>query len=310
MQMDEERYDIVIAGGGAVGLTLACALADALGPAIRIAVVDRAPFAWRGRATRYASLGRVGRLAAPAGGAGHLAVARRPCRSGDGGRHHRCVARRRVPSHPRLLRQHGRRRRARHLYRRERTPDGGHPRGAVQRLVHRPDGRRRCRGLCRRRAWRRGDACRRPPLARAAAGGSRRARVAPARGGRHRRRRLEVSAGRHRHHGPSREAAPLACDAAFPAVGPVCDPAAARAIAPASRGRRRRARAGPSWRSTMPAFSRRSRSASAIAWAASSWPGRAPYGRWKCIWRARWWRTAWRWSAMPRTWCIRSPGRG
>lgn len=43
-QMDEERYDIIIAGGGAVGLTLACALADALGQAIRIAVADRAPF--------------------------------------------------------------------------------------------------------------------------------------------------------------------------------------------------------------------------------------------------------------------------
>ena len=31
VQMDEERYDIIIAGGGAVGLTLACALVDALG---------------------------------------------------------------------------------------------------------------------------------------------------------------------------------------------------------------------------------------------------------------------------------------
>lgn len=44
MQTDEQRYDIVIAGGGAIGLALACALSDALGPATRIAVVDRVPF--------------------------------------------------------------------------------------------------------------------------------------------------------------------------------------------------------------------------------------------------------------------------
>jgi 2-octaprenyl-6-methoxyphenol hydroxylase len=39
-----ERHDIVIAGGGTTGLALACALADALGPQVRIAVVDRAQF--------------------------------------------------------------------------------------------------------------------------------------------------------------------------------------------------------------------------------------------------------------------------
>ena len=33
----------MIAGGGTAGLALACALADALGPGARIAVVDRAP---------------------------------------------------------------------------------------------------------------------------------------------------------------------------------------------------------------------------------------------------------------------------
>lgn len=42
--MDEERYDVVIAGGAAIGLSLGCALADALGPASRIALVDRMPF--------------------------------------------------------------------------------------------------------------------------------------------------------------------------------------------------------------------------------------------------------------------------
>lgn len=44
MQPAEERHAIVIAGGGSAGLTLACALADALGPATRIAVVDRMAF--------------------------------------------------------------------------------------------------------------------------------------------------------------------------------------------------------------------------------------------------------------------------
>jgi 2-octaprenyl-6-methoxyphenol hydroxylase len=38
------RYDIVIAGAGTVGLALACALADSLGPEARIALVDRADF--------------------------------------------------------------------------------------------------------------------------------------------------------------------------------------------------------------------------------------------------------------------------
>lgn len=37
------RYDVIVAGGGTVGLALACALADALGPDLALAVVDRAP---------------------------------------------------------------------------------------------------------------------------------------------------------------------------------------------------------------------------------------------------------------------------
>jgi 2-octaprenyl-6-methoxyphenol hydroxylase len=44
MQPDERRFDIVIAGGGSAGLTLACALTDALGGAAKIAVVDRVVF--------------------------------------------------------------------------------------------------------------------------------------------------------------------------------------------------------------------------------------------------------------------------
>ena len=71
-------------------------------------------------------------------------------------------------------------------------------------------------------------------------------------------------------------------------------------------GRAGRAR---SWRSTMPASSPRSRSASAIAWAPSSWPARARPGRSTCIWRGPWWPIASRSSAMRRTACTRSPAR-
>jgi 2-octaprenyl-6-methoxyphenol hydroxylase len=39
------RYDVTIAGAGAVGLALACALADALGDGAKIAVLDRRDFA-------------------------------------------------------------------------------------------------------------------------------------------------------------------------------------------------------------------------------------------------------------------------
>jgi 2-octaprenyl-6-methoxyphenol hydroxylase len=41
MSSSAERYDVAIAGGGTAGLAIACALADALGPDARIAVVDR-----------------------------------------------------------------------------------------------------------------------------------------------------------------------------------------------------------------------------------------------------------------------------
>ena len=44
MDTAAQRYDIVVAGGGAVGLVLACALADALQASVRIAVVDRVAF--------------------------------------------------------------------------------------------------------------------------------------------------------------------------------------------------------------------------------------------------------------------------
>ncbi len=67
-QMDEERYDIIIAGGGAVGLTLACALVDALGPAIKIAVADRAPL-------HGAAAPRDTRASAVSAGSQHLLAA-------------------------------------------------------------------------------------------------------------------------------------------------------------------------------------------------------------------------------------------
>jgi 2-octaprenyl-6-methoxyphenol hydroxylase len=51
----EERYSVIIAGGGGIGLALACALADALGPASPIAVVDRRPFG-EGRDVRASAI--------------------------------------------------------------------------------------------------------------------------------------------------------------------------------------------------------------------------------------------------------------
>src|SRR6476619_104314 len=43
MASSVKRFDIAIAGGGSAGLALACALADALGTGVRIALVDRLP---------------------------------------------------------------------------------------------------------------------------------------------------------------------------------------------------------------------------------------------------------------------------
>ncbi len=45
MTQTPNRYDVAIAGAGAVGLALACALADALGDGAKIAVLDRRDFA-------------------------------------------------------------------------------------------------------------------------------------------------------------------------------------------------------------------------------------------------------------------------
>jgi 2-octaprenyl-6-methoxyphenol hydroxylase len=42
VERNAERYDVLIVGGGAVGPTLACALADALGPSARIGLIDPA----------------------------------------------------------------------------------------------------------------------------------------------------------------------------------------------------------------------------------------------------------------------------
>jgi 2-octaprenyl-6-methoxyphenol hydroxylase len=44
MTQAQSRYDVVVAGAGTVGLAMACALADALGPEFRIGLVDRADF--------------------------------------------------------------------------------------------------------------------------------------------------------------------------------------------------------------------------------------------------------------------------
>jgi 2-octaprenyl-6-methoxyphenol hydroxylase len=44
MREAQSRYDVVVAGAGTVGLAMACALADALGPEFHIGLVDRAEF--------------------------------------------------------------------------------------------------------------------------------------------------------------------------------------------------------------------------------------------------------------------------
>ena len=68
MSAASDRYDVVIGGGGTAGLALACALADALGPEMRIAVADRTAFGDPARA-------RDGRaFALSAGTKGMLAV--------------------------------------------------------------------------------------------------------------------------------------------------------------------------------------------------------------------------------------------
>ena len=83
----------------------------------------------------------------------------------------------------------------------------------------------------------------------------------------------------HRRHGGPRQAAPLPRGAELlsrRARSPSCR---CRATAPASPGPRRRPGAGPLPRSTMPASWRKWRSASATAWAASHWRARAGSGR-------------------------------
>jgi 2-octaprenyl-6-methoxyphenol hydroxylase len=67
MQPADDRRDIVIAGGGAVGLALACAFADALGSEARIAVADPMLFGSR--------TGRDVRASAISAGSQHLLAA-------------------------------------------------------------------------------------------------------------------------------------------------------------------------------------------------------------------------------------------
>ena len=116
-----ERYDVVIAGGGTAGLALACALADALGPGARIAVVDRVPLrAGAGPRDARASALSAGskRLLAVLGVWPALAAHAQPVTAVD---ITDFEPRRRLPPGARVLRQHRRGRRARHLHRRERA---------------------------------------------------------------------------------------------------------------------------------------------------------------------------------------------
>jgi len=68
MKSAQEHFAVVIAGGGAVGLALASALADALGADARIAIVDRTPLA------ASPALGDV-RASAVSAGSKHLLTA-------------------------------------------------------------------------------------------------------------------------------------------------------------------------------------------------------------------------------------------
>ena len=95
-----------IAGGGTAGLALACALADALGPARRIAVADRAQLragAGPGDARAFALSAGSKRLLAVLGVWPAIAAHAQPVTAH---RHHRLEPRRRLPPGARLLRQH------------------------------------------------------------------------------------------------------------------------------------------------------------------------------------------------------------
>ena len=146
-----ERFDVLIAGGGTVGLALACALADALGPAARIAVADPRR-SWRGaRHWRHSRLGHVGRLQAPAC---HVSASGR--RIADDAQPVTAIditdSRLDDAFRPVLLSYDNTRRgrRARHLYRRERAAAAGagwRPRLARPSVTS--DWRRSRRRLCR-----------------------------------------------------------------------------------------------------------------------------------------------------------------
>ena len=121
----QPRYDVVVAGAGTVGLAMACALADALGPEARIALVDRAEFG-REPAARdiraWAISAGSKRLLDVLGVWPELSGHAQPVTAVD---ITDFEPERRDPPDPRLLRQSHRRRRAGHLHPRERASQCG-----------------------------------------------------------------------------------------------------------------------------------------------------------------------------------------
>ena len=250
------RFDVVIAGGGFVGRTLALALAKLAPQGFRIALIDAEPAEAKGAVAEDArALGAVGGDQEPPRRARSVAAA---CAQGSSHRSHRDHRQRAerglAASFPRLRRGaqrrwrgrlHGRAWRLATRARRCRGERAGH-RDSRLRASDRFQHRRICCGGEARD--RRRD--RSPPARR-----RRRQALCAPRARRHQMRRLVLSANRHRHHRGAREAPSRQGGAAFPALRPVRHPSPQRQPLVHRVDGGERARARPSWPPTRRASS-------------------------------------------------------